>query len=115
MTNYHSPSNPDMFAPRYSQIATFMRTPLAQSLTGVDIGLVGIPYDGALTNRPGARHGPREVRNQSCPILNRTRPAQSPDAMRPRRKLLPTNDQILLLVYSWHADIFAKDRLSDWN
>ena len=30
-----------------------------------DIALVGIPYDGAVTNRPGARHGPREVRNAS--------------------------------------------------
>ncbi len=54
-----------MFAPRYSGLATFMRTPVAQSLKDVDIGLLGIPYDGALTNRPGARHGPREVRNQS--------------------------------------------------
>jgi len=65
MTDYTSPAQPDMFAPRYTQIATFMRTPLAQSLADIDIGLVGIPYDGALTNRPGARHGPREVRNQS--------------------------------------------------
>lgn len=54
-----------MFAPRYTQLATFMRAPVAQDLSDVDIGLVGVPYDGALTNRPGARHGPREVRNQS--------------------------------------------------
>jgi guanidinopropionase len=54
-----------MMAPRYSEIATFLRAPLAERLEGVDIGVVGIPYDGALTNRPGARHGPREVRNQS--------------------------------------------------
>ena len=65
MSDYSTPAIPDMFAPRYAQIATFMRTPLAQSLSDVDIGLVGLPYDGALTNRPGARHGPREVRNQS--------------------------------------------------
>jgi guanidinopropionase len=42
-----------------------MRAPIAQTLENIDIGMVGIPYDGALTNRPGARHGPREVRNQS--------------------------------------------------
>jgi guanidinopropionase len=24
-----------------------------------------VPYDGGVTNRPGPRHGPREVRNQS--------------------------------------------------
>ena len=65
MADYVSPSTPDMFAPRYAELATFMRAPLATSLEACDIGLVGIPYDGALTNRPGARHGPREVRNQS--------------------------------------------------
>ena len=54
-----------MTAPRYTGLATFMRAPIADSLSNIDIGLVGIPYDGALTNRPGARHGPREVRNQS--------------------------------------------------
>jgi len=54
-----------MFAPRYTGLATFMRVPTARTLRDIDIGLAGIPYDGALTNRPGARHGPREVRNQS--------------------------------------------------
>ena len=65
MSDYLSPSTPDMSAPRYTGLATFMRTPIAQALEKIDIGMVGIPYDGALTNRPGARHGPREVRNQS--------------------------------------------------
>lgn len=54
-----------MTAPRYSEIATFMRTQLASSAKGVDIGLIGVPYDGGMTNRPGARHGPREIRNMS--------------------------------------------------
>ena len=31
----------------------------------MDIGLVGVPFDGGVTNRTGARHGPREIRNQS--------------------------------------------------
>ena len=52
-------------APRYSQVPTFMRTPLADDLTTVEIGLAGVPYDGGTTNRPGARHGPREIRNMS--------------------------------------------------
>lgn len=60
-----SPATPNIDAPRYAEIATFLRAPLAAALTGVDLGLIGIPYDGGLTNRPGARHGPREVRNQS--------------------------------------------------
>lgn len=51
--------------PRYSGIPTFMRVPLAQSPDELDIALVGIPFDGGVSARPGARHGPREIRNQS--------------------------------------------------
>jgi len=51
--------------PRYSGLPTFMRAPYRESLEGLDIALVGVPFDGGVTNRTGARHGPREVRNQS--------------------------------------------------
>src|SRR5438105_13006009 len=51
--------------PRYTGIPTFMRAPYAEDPKGLDIGLVGVPFDGGVTNRPGARHGPREIRNQS--------------------------------------------------
>ena len=54
-----------MVRPRYTGIATFMRVPYVEDLAAVDIALVGIPFDGGITNRPGARHGPREIRNQS--------------------------------------------------
>ena len=54
-----------MLAPRYREIATFMRAPLRSDPVGVDIGMIGVPFDGAVTNRPGARHGPREMRNMS--------------------------------------------------
>jgi guanidinopropionase len=54
-----------MREPRYAEIPTFMRAPLAQSLGDVDIALVGVPTDLGVTNRPGARHGPREIRNSS--------------------------------------------------
>jgi guanidinopropionase len=53
------------FEPRYAEIATFMRTPLVRDPSEVDIALVGVPFDGGVTNRPGARHGPREIRNMS--------------------------------------------------
>jgi len=45
-----------------------MRTPLATTLENLDIAFVGVPYDGGVTNRPGARHGPREMRSQSSLI-----------------------------------------------
>jgi agmatinase len=51
--------------PYYSEIPTFLRTPYQRELTDVDIGLIGVPFDLGVTNRPGARHGPREVRSQS--------------------------------------------------
>ena len=50
---------------RYSGIATFMGTPLVRDPAEVDIALVGVPFDGATENRPGPRHGPREIRNMS--------------------------------------------------
>jgi guanidinopropionase len=54
-----------MKEPRYAELATFMRAPPAESLEAVDIGLIGVPTDLGVTNRPGARHGPREIRNSS--------------------------------------------------
>jgi guanidinopropionase len=54
-----------MDAPRYTGVATFMRAPLVRDPSQVDIGLIGVPFDGGVTNRAGARHGPREIRNMS--------------------------------------------------
>jgi guanidinopropionase len=52
-------------APRFTEIPTFMRVPYITDLSQLDIGFIGIPYDGGLTCRTGARYGPREIRNQS--------------------------------------------------
>lgn len=51
--------------PRYTGIATFFRTPHTEDLAEVDVGLIGVPFDGGVTNRSGTRHGPRAVREQS--------------------------------------------------
>ena len=51
--------------PRFTELATFMRAPVADDLSVVDIGLIGVPTDLGVTNRAGARHGPREIRNAS--------------------------------------------------
>lgn len=50
--------------PRFAGIPTFMRLPLATPAE-VDIAVLGVPFDGGVTNRAGTRHGPRELRNQS--------------------------------------------------
>jgi guanidinopropionase len=50
--------------PRFAGPCSFMRLPFAKP-KDVDVALVGVPFDGGTTNRTGARHGPREIRNQS--------------------------------------------------
>ncbi|MEM9737068.1 MAG: agmatinase [Pseudomonadota bacterium] len=56
-----------MQRPRFTGLATFFRLPYREDFATnpPDIGVCGVPYDGGVTNRPGPRHGPREVRNQS--------------------------------------------------
>jgi guanidinopropionase len=54
--------------PRFAGIPSFMRLPMLTDPSLVDVALVGVPFDGGTTNRPGARHGPREIRNQSSLI-----------------------------------------------
>ena len=54
-----------MNEPRYCGIPTFMRTPYAADLNNLDIALVGVPYDGAVEARSGARQGPRQIRDMS--------------------------------------------------
>lgn len=49
---------------RFSGISTFMRLPYAPDGAGVDIGMVGVPFDFP-TNRGGTRHGPSQVREMS--------------------------------------------------
>src|SRR4029450_9310307 len=51
--------------PRFAEPATFMRTPHVQSYAGLDIALVGVPFDLGSTNRAGARHGPAQIREMS--------------------------------------------------
>ncbi|AJO80067.1 MULTISPECIES: agmatinase [Pseudomonas] len=51
--------------PRFAGIPSFMRLPVFDDPSQVQIALVGVPWDGGTTNRAGARHGPREVRNLS--------------------------------------------------
>jgi guanidinopropionase len=53
--------------PRFAGMPTFMRLPMAQP-EEVDVALIGVPFDSGTTNRPGARHGPREIRNQSSMV-----------------------------------------------
>ena len=61
---------PGNVMPRFAGIPTFMRLPhrVPDDVGDVDIGLIGVPFDTATSNRPGARHGPRQLRDLSTMI-----------------------------------------------
>ena len=44
---------------------SFLRRRYTKDLTGVDLAITGIPFDQAVTNRPGTRLGPRAIREAS--------------------------------------------------
>jgi agmatinase len=57
---------PDPFeTPRFSGPRTFMRLPHVRDLEGVDVAVMGIPTDGAVVYRTGARFGPEAIRSAS--------------------------------------------------
>ena len=63
------PMPPDAFrSPSYAQPASFMRLPMIRDPAALDVALIGVPYDGGTSYRPGARYGPRAVREQSSLI-----------------------------------------------
>ena len=62
---------PDAFeTPRFSGPRTFMRLPYVRDLDGVDVAIVGIPTDGAVVYRSGARFGPEGIRSVSVTLRN---------------------------------------------
>ena len=68
MSNDHPHPRSSFESPRFAQPATFMRLPHREDLAGVDVAIVGVPYDGGTSYRVGSRHGPRAIRDQSSLI-----------------------------------------------
>ncbi|QHQ36247.1 agmatinase [Algicella marina] len=58
--------------PRFAGVPSFMRLPHVPRdhprIGEVEIGLIGVPWDAGTTNRPGPRHGPRQLRDFSTMI-----------------------------------------------
>ncbi len=67
---FHPVSGFDL--PRFAGVPTFMRlphlTPDHPRFQDVQVGFVGVPWDSGTTNRPGPRHGPRQLRDASTMI-----------------------------------------------
>ncbi|MGB0181252.1 MAG: agmatinase [Candidatus Puniceispirillales bacterium] len=56
----------------YAGALSFLRRKYSRDLDGVDITISGIPFDGAVTNRPGTRFGPRAIRAASTELASLT-------------------------------------------
>jgi agmatinase len=52
--------------PTYAGALSFMRRPYSKAVEGVDAVVLGIPFDAAVSNRPGARFGPQAIRRASA-------------------------------------------------
>lgn len=52
-------------SPRYSGFSTFARLPRIGDVNGWDVAVVGVPFDGGVTFRSGARFGPSAIREAS--------------------------------------------------
>ena len=76
--------------PTYSGALSFLRRRYTKELEGVDLAVVGVPYDLATTNRPGTRLGPRGIRAASI-SLSWCRP------------------------YAWDFDPFERANVIDWG
>ncbi|GAA4101552.1 agmatinase [Nocardioides kongjuensis] len=51
--------------PRYAGLGTFARIPLIESVPDYDVAILGVPFDGGTSYRPGARFGPMGIRQAS--------------------------------------------------
>src|SRR3990167_2141196 len=76
--------------PTYSGALSFLRRRYSKDLDGVDVAVVGVPFDLATTNRPGTRLGPRGIRAASASLA----------WCRP---------------YAWDFDPFDRANVVDWG
>ncbi|AXX98130.1 agmatinase [Profundibacter amoris] len=60
------------FENTFGGVTSFLRRSYTKDLSGVDLAVTGVPFDQAVTNRPGTRLGPRAIREASA--------LQAPDA-----------------------------------
>jgi agmatinase len=63
-------------SPRIAGVTTFLRLPHVVQFDGVDVAIVGLPFDTGLAVRTGARFGPRAVREASLTLHPTYNPAQ---------------------------------------
>ena len=78
------------FEVTFGGATSFLRRKYTKDLTGVDVAVTGVPFDQAVTNRPGTRFGPRAIREAST--------LQAPDA-----------------PYGWDFDVLSELAIADYG
>ena len=58
------------FENAFGGATSFLRRTYTKDLTGVDLAITGVPFDQAVTHRPGTRFGPRAIREASTLMPN---------------------------------------------
>ena len=74
----------------FGGVTSFLRRTYSKDLAGVDVAVTGVPFDQAVTNRPGTRLGPRAIRAASA--------LQAPDA-----------------PYGWGFDVMSDFAIADYG
>ncbi|MFW2587584.1 agmatinase [Sagittula sp. SSi028] len=90
----HAFTREDLKGPSFENVfagaPSFLRRKYTKDLRGVDIAVTGLPFDQAVTNRPGTRLGPRAIREAS---------------------LLQTMDK----PYGWDFDVMSAFAIADYG
>lgn len=74
----------------YGGALSFLRRPYSRNLADVDVAVMGVPYDCAVTYRPGCRLGPRAIRAASVQLAE-------------------------LRAFPWGFDLFESLSVVDWG
>jgi len=65
-------------SPGFTGVRTYARCPLSDDWAGADVAILGVPFDTAVSFRPGARYGPAAVREMSL-MMRRWHPTLEVD------------------------------------
>ena len=89
----------------YGGALSFLRRKYTKSLEGVDIAVSGIPFDAATSFRPGARFGPKAIREASVQLAELL---AYPDGIDPFKTLAVTDYGDCELDYGFHNNVVSQ-------
>lgn len=89
----------------YGGALSFLRRKYTKDLKGVDIAVSGIPYDAATSFRPGARFGPKAIREASVQLAELL---AFPDGIDPFKTLAVIDYGDCELDYGFHGNVVSE-------